>query len=173
MSAECGHAGAEHIAGDGADYATDADSAFAGGKADDGETSGTIQVKKRTQVVFAGEAEPPAFILVRCCGVAKVRVSRETQADLCPLRGLALLGHLSKEFLGALLHLGGAQVFFMCADAPNIAERIGESAVTVAPELVGHGHGLLCTGGDGLPESLINVRDVDVERAGAAAQCLR
>src|SRR6185437_6735065 len=84
-----------------------------------------------------------------------------------------LFGEAGEELLGTLVHLSGREVFLMRTDAPGVAEGIDEASVAVAPELVSHGHALASAGRDGLLESGVNVRHVEVQSAGASAESLR
>jgi hypothetical protein len=90
-------------------------------------------------------------VMLRQVGIRK-EVSRGTRAGACtPPRTSTLddadaslccfaLCHAGKELLRTLSHFCGAQILFMCGDAPRIAKGVCQSSVAVAPELVGHGH---------------------------------
>src|SRR5712664_767278 len=58
-------------------------------------------------------------------------------------------GRLRRPFLGAALHLGRSDVFHVLRQAPVVAEGVSDFAVSVAQELVHHGHVYLCAGTDG------------------------
>src|SRR5690349_714324 len=87
------------------------------------------------------------------------------------LRGL-LLCHLAEEVLSALAHFFGGEVFLVGAHAPDVTEGIGETAPAVAPELVGYGHAFFAAGRDGLLECLVDIGNVNLQAAGAAAKGL-
>src|SRR5262245_32629807 len=73
---------------------------------------------------------------------------------------------LPHELVLPPLHILRRQVFLVGRDAPGVAERVGERAGAVAPELVPHlalGHDLPA-GVDGALEQLVAVVDVQPER---------
>src|SRR6476659_4869915 len=82
-------------------------------------------------------------------------------------------GRLSGVGLGPALHLLWADVLLVRGDPPAVPEGVDHLAVAVTPEGVHRRHAGRGAGLDGALEGGVGVFDVEVKRAGRAAERLR